>query len=59
MKIILSELTKDSVGKKVKYGKSEEPGTITSYNLRFVFVDYTNSGQKGCATLAEHLVFAE
>ena len=50
------KVTKDDIGRKVIYKPKNEEGRITSFNDRFVFVDYSNSG-RGQATKREDLKF--
>ncbi len=57
--IDITKLTEEDRNQKVVYhpdfGKSEE-GIITSWNSRFVFVDYSNCG-RGTATPPNRLEF--
>jgi len=54
--IKIKDLTKDDKGRYVNYsGHEEQIGTITSWNDKFIFVDYGNGA--GTATSPEDLRF--
>tara|TARA_R110000868_G_C10972986_1_gene771095 strand:+ start:3079 stop:3255 length:177 start_codon:yes stop_codon:yes gene_type:complete len=54
----IEELKESDINRKVIYRDrfKAEYGRITSYNSKFVFVDYSNSG-RGIATDPEQLAF--
>lgn len=58
--IDISKLAQDDVNRLVVYtplkGAKVEQGRITSWNGKFIFVDYTNVG-RGVATRSEDLHF--
>jgi hypothetical protein len=58
--IKLENLTDKNVGREVIYTSAkgkEEHGKITSWNSKFIFVDYGNNCGRGTATSPEDLTF--